>query len=85
MPTISRLPLCSLCDEPVELETAKADEHGDAVHEECYVVKIRPKMSQPCHALRVPKLPERIAISPMTLTCPRCGAKAGHVCGILDG
>jgi hypothetical protein len=82
MPAIARLPICSLCNEPVEIETAKTDENGDAVHGDCYVVKIRPKTSQLCHALR---FPERTAISPMTLTCPCCGAKAGQVCGIFHG
>jgi hypothetical protein len=52
MPAIVRLPICSLCDEPVEIETAKTDENGDAVHEDCYVVKMRPKKSRPRHALR---------------------------------
>jgi hypothetical protein len=33
-----RFPVCSLCNEPVELETAKADEHGNSIHEECYVL-----------------------------------------------
>jgi hypothetical protein len=33
-----RFPICSLCNEPVELETAKADEHGNSIHEECYVL-----------------------------------------------
>jgi hypothetical protein len=51
MPAIARLPICSLCDEPVEIETA-TDENGDAVHEDCYVVKMRPKRSRPRHALR---------------------------------
>ena len=28
-----RLPKCSICNEPVELETAKTDQDGKAVHE----------------------------------------------------
>ena len=32
-----RLPKCSICNEPVELETAKTDEDGKTVHEDCYV------------------------------------------------
>jgi hypothetical protein len=28
--------LCSLCDKPVELETTKTDDDGQAVHEDCY-------------------------------------------------
>jgi hypothetical protein len=32
---------CVLCNSPVKLETCKTDERGSAVHEECYVLKIR--------------------------------------------
>jgi hypothetical protein len=32
-----RLPKCSICNEPVEIKTAKTDEDGKAVHEDCYV------------------------------------------------
>ena len=31
---------CSICNEPVELETGKIDEDGKPVHEECYVQKV---------------------------------------------
>jgi len=30
-----RLPICRICWEPVELETGKTDENGQANHEEC--------------------------------------------------
>lgn len=30
---------CRICTEPIFLETSKTDEHGRAVHEECYVRK----------------------------------------------
>ncbi|GEM_PF-2695738 len=30
---------CSVCARPIALETAKTDETGKAVHEECYVRK----------------------------------------------
>jgi hypothetical protein len=33
-------PVCPLCQEHVELETANSDERGRAVHEECYVSHI---------------------------------------------
>lgn len=33
-------PACSICGEPVNLQTAKSDGDGKAVHEECYVQKI---------------------------------------------
>ena len=31
---------CSICNEVVELETAKTDESGKPVHEECYVARV---------------------------------------------
>ncbi len=31
---------CVICKAPVELERCKVDEHGDAVHEACYVAKL---------------------------------------------
>jgi hypothetical protein len=34
-PTILK---CSLCNKPVDLNTAKTNEAGQAVHEECYVL-----------------------------------------------
>ena len=33
-------PLCSICFQPVDLETAKTDSAGQPVHEDCYVRKI---------------------------------------------
>lgn len=36
----SSKPACSICNEPVELETAKTDECGRAIHENCYVLKL---------------------------------------------
>jgi hypothetical protein len=35
-----RLPRCCICNVPVLLETSKTDEHGQALHEECYVLKV---------------------------------------------
>jgi anti-sigma regulatory factor (Ser/Thr protein kinase) len=34
------LPGCCICNSPVPLETSKTDENGQAVHEECYVLKV---------------------------------------------
>ena len=31
---------CWICGKQVELEACKVDEHGMAVHEKCYIVKI---------------------------------------------
>ena len=34
-------PRCPLCNQRVSLETSKTDEDGNAVHEDCYVAKVR--------------------------------------------
>jgi hypothetical protein len=34
-------PLCCICDKPVPLESSKGDEYGRAIHEECYLLKLR--------------------------------------------
>ena len=33
-------PICAICGKPVSLESAKADENGHTVHEQCYVLKM---------------------------------------------
>jgi anti-sigma regulatory factor (Ser/Thr protein kinase) len=35
-----RLPECCICNNPVPLETSKTDDYGQAVHEECYALKL---------------------------------------------
>ena len=40
-------PICALCNRPVELETAKTDEQGHPVHEQCYVQKVRRQTASP--------------------------------------
>jgi hypothetical protein len=40
------LPKCSICNKPVEVETAATDEDGNTVHEECYVLKVLQKDAQ---------------------------------------
>ena len=35
------LPLCSICNKPVELDIAVTDQDRKPVHEECYVLKLR--------------------------------------------
>jgi hypothetical protein len=35
---------CSICNKPVNLETAKIDDNGNAVHEECYVLNVVMKL-----------------------------------------
>jgi len=37
----SGLPRCFLCGKPVPLSTSKTDENGNAIHEECYVLRMR--------------------------------------------
>jgi hypothetical protein len=43
----SRFPRCSLCDEPLDLRTAKTDADGNAIHEECYVLSLNGAMFPP--------------------------------------
>lgn len=33
-------PICSVCKQPVRLETAKSDENGKAVHEDSYLQRL---------------------------------------------
>lgn len=33
-------PQCVICRKFVQLEESKADEHGRAIHEECYIFKV---------------------------------------------
>jgi hypothetical protein len=35
-----RTPICSICNLPVSLNSAKTDEDGNAVHEDCYLIKL---------------------------------------------
>ena len=46
-----RLPKCCICGDPVCLETSKTDEHGQALHEECYVLKLC--LRQEWHVLKL--------------------------------
>lgn len=78
---VSYFPKCSICNKPVTLETAKTNELGRAVHEECYVLKVCAKRTH--QKARVRGHLEYISISPMTLACPRCNAGPGEVCEVL--
>jgi len=33
--------LCAICNKPVPIETSQTDEDGQAVHEHCYLEKLR--------------------------------------------
>jgi hypothetical protein len=35
------LPICPICREPVALESAKTDEAGRAIHEDCYYTSLK--------------------------------------------
>jgi hypothetical protein len=35
------LPMCAYCQKPVKLETAWIDDTGEAIHAECYLLKLR--------------------------------------------
>jgi hypothetical protein len=47
-----RLPKCCICNEPVCLETSNTDEYGQALHEECYVLKLSLKTEE-WHVLKL--------------------------------
>ena len=36
-------PICEICHKPVKLETSKTNELGKAVHERCYLLRVRSK------------------------------------------
>lgn len=35
------LPVCTVCEKEVPLETARADEQGRAIHEACYLLRLQ--------------------------------------------
>jgi hypothetical protein len=37
---VTHLPRCYICNKPVKLESATADERGSTVHGGCYLLKI---------------------------------------------
>jgi len=42
--------ICQICKRPVSLESARIDEHGKAVHEECYVNALKALRLSPVDA-----------------------------------
>jgi hypothetical protein len=42
-----RLPKCAICGTPVDIKSAKTDEKGKAVHEDCYAAMIRLRQVTP--------------------------------------
>jgi len=47
IPEQPEFPVCPLCNRHVVLETAKVDEYGKAMHEECYLLKLHLKQDKP--------------------------------------
>ena len=45
MITSAAAPACAICEKPVPLEIAKADEDGQSVHEQCYVLRLQRERS----------------------------------------
>jgi hypothetical protein len=43
----SSLPRCAICQQPVRLETAKSDERGQPVHEDCYLQRLMASLQYP--------------------------------------
>jgi hypothetical protein len=43
MPKFLPILICSICNKRVTVETSKTDEHGDTVHEECYLSQLTDK------------------------------------------
>src|ERR1700747_1672247 len=41
------LPVCSICKQLVRLETAKTDENGQPVHEDCYLQRLMASLQYP--------------------------------------
>jgi hypothetical protein len=43
-------PQCAICERPVNLQESKTDEHGHAVHENCYVwaVELKKPIKRRC-------------------------------------
>jgi len=47
IPKQPEFPVCPLCNRHVVLETAKVDEYGKAMHEECYLLRLHLKQDKP--------------------------------------
>ena len=41
------IPICSVCHNPINLETTKTDEDGKPVHEDCYVQHLLASLNDP--------------------------------------
>jgi hypothetical protein len=43
--TLHHVLRCTICSQPVPVETAKTDSNGQAIHEECFIVSVTGKTS----------------------------------------
>lgn len=59
IPKLKRSFFCWICGKAVDLKTCSTDEHGVAVHEECYVLKMA--LALESMRLSVRKPPHRTA------------------------
>jgi hypothetical protein len=69
---------CSICNEFVQLETAKVDDVGKPVHEECYVQKVSLKSTRPPDNLvsqTVVTFLNSANANTVTNLCPVCGSQ----------
>ena len=41
------IPVCSICNQPIQLETSNTDESGNLVHEDCYVQRLLASLHDP--------------------------------------
>jgi hypothetical protein len=61
------LPRCFICQESVKLEESKTDDHGRAVHEECYVWTVVLKKPRIAIAPTEP-LPKHLSLMTMLMS-----------------
>jgi hypothetical protein len=80
---------CSICNEAVQLATAKTDESGKPVHEECYLQKVRlnatvrgststqsdPKHKEKAVVQELIDLFDFATRLPVSRFCPHCGSE----------
>jgi hypothetical protein len=69
-------PLCPICEKPVPLEHAKADEHGHAIHEDCYVLKLQLEAASSANGKHLPAL--RKPLRRVALPSPENWQIRGH-------
>ena len=68
------LPVCGICNKPVNLETSKADELGKAVHEPCYVRNIKQSTLNKSVFSAVIDFLNCASTPKLEARCPECGS-----------